>query len=167
MMVVSEMTTSILNRILLVNAKARQGFADINSPYVVIDGKRDRELCERGLCQYIYVMRRCDMKDIRYFDLATDGITFDKVFDLDFFDERVEFFNNVHNSFNLFRRFRFVGYTNEEIIEEDFTEEVSNMAAKGFLNIIGKDDYFLIRPLSVVCIVEPDGTIGVYRCRYK
>lgn len=39
MMVVSEMTTSILNRILLVNAKARQGFADINSPYVVIDGK--------------------------------------------------------------------------------------------------------------------------------
>ena len=160
-MVISEMTNTIYNRILLLNAKARQGFADINSPYVVID--RDREFCERGLCQYIYVMRRRDMKDIRYFDLA-DEIRFDKLFDLDFFDDRVEFFNNVHNSFNLFRRFCFIGYMNEEIIKEDFTTEVSNMAAKGFLNIIGKDDYFLIHPLSVICVVEADGTIGVYRC---
>lgn len=167
MMGIREMEHSIIGRIILVNHKAKGPIANIWSPHVIIDHEQNHDLCERGLCQYIYVVKRANMKNIRWLNYNLDRLKLEKLFNLDFFDEFVEFFNSCYNSTGVMDRFQFIGYTPEEIIEEDFTEYVSRLAANGLLRTYNNDTYLNITPLSFICIVEDDGTIGVYKCYQK
>ena len=157
------MENAIMDRVILVNNKAKGPVANVWSSYNVIDWSRNDELCEQGLCQYIYVVRRDNMENVRWLKYNLDRLKLEKLFDLDFFDEFVEFFNSVYNSSGVMDRFMFLGYTPEEIIAANFTDYISRLAAAGLLHTY-RDQYLNITPLSVIAIVEDDGTIGVYRC---
>lgn len=150
---------AIIDRVNDTNNKSKHGFYDINSHYIVIDYKRDEFLCEMGLCQYIYVLRRSDIDQIRYFPKE---FILEKLFDLDFYEDFVEFFGNRYNNRGDYRRFRFVALTNQDIINLDLTAEINDMAKRNMLYIIDKNQYFNVTMLSSMAIIEDDGSITVY-----